>query len=126
MRFNVDLSELWQSVKQISKIKIDIDLEKLTALNPINTTVGLEIPIDEITFTPLPTYQGKQVILFIPDHSYNTLFEETLCDPTKGNKYHLTDCTTLESMRQRNRYKRYFATTNLSGEFTISNGKAKC
>lgn len=25
MRLNVDLSELWQSVKQISKIKIDID-----------------------------------------------------------------------------------------------------
>lgn len=125
MRMNVDLRALEAEAKRISKTIVDIDIGKLKALDPINTTVGLEVPIDDVEFTPLATYQGKQVILFIPDHSYGTTFDDAQRDPSKGNRFHLTDCNTLENMRIRNRFKRYFATTHLSGNFTISSGDGR-
>lgn len=125
MKLNVNFSALWIQVNKISKTKVYIDLEKLASLDPITTTAGLEIPIEEIEFIPLATYRGQQVILFIPDHSFRNLFNETLNNPSKGNKFHLVDCSTLEDMRSRNRYRRYYATTNLSGKFVISSGDGR-
>lgn len=123
MELNIDLSSLWANVRQMTKHRVEITLEKLPELDLITSTSGVEIEIEEIDFTQqLATYRGKQVILFIPDHSYGSTFYDTQQDPSKGKRFHLTFCETLEKMQLNQRYKsRYFATTNLSGKFTISN-----
>ena len=65
------------------------------------------------------SYKGRQVLLYIKDHSYSNIYDDAISGGSKGNKFHVANCKTLESMIQRKRYQRYIATTNLSGSFII-------
>src|SRR5690606_19789276 len=83
----------------------------------IELASGKEISIDEIDFSGLvASYQGRQVLLYIPDHGHR--LDEVLAGRDEGKKFHVTDCRTLDTMRRHNRFSRYFATNDLSGEFT--------
>ncbi|MFU2078625.1 HNH endonuclease [Avibacterium endocarditidis] len=129
MKLNIQFSSLYASAKKmgienfidfsinLNSIPIDIHVE------PLSSPQGVEVPIDAVNIDPnsgIFIYQGKHIILFIPDHSFN--YEEALQNPKeKGNKFHLTECTTLSKMRASGRFRRYFATTNTNGIFEIFN-----
>ena len=93
----------------------------------LETTKGLEVPLEDIEIDPQSgvfTYQGKHIVLFIPDHSFK--YDEVILNPKElGNKYHLTDCSTLENMRSIGRFKRYHATRNRTGIFRIFGNSAQ-
>lgn len=129
MKLDVNFSQLYSSVRKMGInefVNISISLNSPPIEIPIetiSTTKGIEVPINEVKIdssTGIFIYQEKHVILFIPDHSYK--YELVLQNPKKeGNRYHLTECTTLSAMRAKGRFKRYFATTNKTGIFEIFN-----
>jgi hypothetical protein len=90
---------------------IDIELEQ-----------GKEIEIDDLdTGSALLSFHGRQVLLYIRDHSRQ--FDEAVHDPAiNGRRFHLAHCRTLERMKNVNRYERYVATARLDGFFTIADG----
>lgn len=82
---------------------------------------GAEVSIDDLdTDTPFLSFEGRQVLLYIRDHSQR--FEDALHDPAEGNKFHLVHCKTLKRMQKNNRYQRYVATNRTDGVFTIEDG----
>lgn len=86
---------------------LDIELER-----------GKEINLDELeTDNGLLSVQGRQVLLYIPDHGVG--IANALDDPSQGRKYHVADCRTLDAMKRKSRFERYKVTNNLSGVFEI-------
>ncbi|AWG95622.1 HNH endonuclease [Actinobacillus pleuropneumoniae] len=128
MKLSVDFRALFTAVKKMG-------VEKITPISllptnqaiktdfevQINSRSGFEVSnIEDVEVKfGVFTYNGWHVLLFIPDHSYGSTFDRTIEDSSQGNKYHLTDCSTLENMRQRGRFQRYHATNNTEGIFTI-------
>lgn len=129
MKLDIDFSTLLANVrkmgiKELVDFTINFDSKPIEIeIGELETSMGLEIPIEAVEIDPhsgVFTYQGKHIVLFIPDHSYN--YDEVILDSkVKGNKFHLTDCATLEQMRSAGRFKRYYATRNRSGVFRIFN-----
>ncbi|WP_289283858.1 MULTISPECIES: hypothetical protein [unclassified Methylophaga] len=125
MKLDVDLSHLWKVVSamgaeivnefhlnpQTDDIEFDIDKE-------LSSNEGKSITLDELdTSQGILSVEGRQVLLFIPDQSFR--ISEVIEDPSKGRKFHVADCKTLKSMRQKNRFDRYSVTNNLSGLFRV-------
>lgn len=63
------------------------------------------------------SYKGQQVLLYIADQG--GIFFDVLKNPELGKRFHLTNCSTIEDMRSKGRYKRYVATNNTSGKFQV-------
>ncbi|MDO9519840.1 MAG: HNH endonuclease signature motif containing protein, partial [Pseudohongiella sp.] len=104
--FDAILGGKWVTFK-CNSTPIDIELEK-----------GIEIDIDAIDFSGLvAAFQGRQVLLYIPDHGYR--LDEVVAGSNEGKKFHVTDCSTLDTMRKAKRFERYFATNDLGGVFNI-------
>ena len=122
MKLNVSLDTLWGQVKRLTDKSADFHLDLLVReIDPIDVQLGegLEVSIDDLGISGgLFEFKGRQVLLYIPDHARKA--EEVLAGRDEGKKFHLCHCKTLEDMRNRNRFNRYFATTDLSGEFTIT------
>lgn len=123
MKLVVDLSALWASVKQMGAeatdfiltvresgtLQIDIDL---------SSSGGIDIALEDIdTDDGVLSYQGRQILLFIPDQGRK--IDEVLIDPMNGRRYHVADCQTLNDMKQKKRFERYKATNNLQGMFQV-------
>ncbi|HDR1805306.1 TPA: HNH endonuclease [Pasteurella multocida] len=128
MKLNVDLSALFACVHKMGVNEfVDIDLSKGESLsNDFDITIqsrqGFEVDINLVQLTHgVFSYDGKQVLLFIPHHSQQR-FDLTLQDPSSGNKYHVTDCQKLEEMKATGRFARYHVTTNKDGFFEINDG----
>lgn len=116
-------SNLWAQVDRISsnrenfnwlpgenKSKVDIELE-----------IGVEIKLEDLKTTDgLLTVKGRQVLLYIPDQGFYQTLLEVQNNPSKGRRYHVADCSTLDDMRNRNRFERYIVTNNLTGVFKVS------
>lgn len=127
MKLAVDFRQLFANVRKMGvKEWVDFSVDfnsKLIEIEvgELETTKGLEVPLEDIEIDPQSgvfTYQGKHIVLFIPDHSFK--YNEVILNPkVSGNKYHLTDCATLENMRRIGRFKRYHATRNRTGVFRI-------
>lgn len=66
----------------------------------------------------LLSYQGRQVLLYIKDHGFSV--QLAIDNPREGRRFHVADCTTLKSMREKGRFERYVATNDTSGLFLIS------
>jgi len=122
MKLNVDFSLLHSAVSKMGAVEITFDISQdNTPLDPIDTQLGegLEVDLQDINFeTGLASYQGRQVLLYIKDH--NTRVSTALTDGSKGNKYHVADCSKLEEMRAKGRYDRYVVTNKLDGQFSIT------
>lgn len=122
MKLDVSFGALWGQVKRLTDEPADFHLDLLyREIDPIDIQLGegLEVSIDDLgNVGGLFEYKGRQVLLYIPDHARKT--EEVLAGNEEGKKFHLCHCRTLEDMRNRNRFNRYYATTDLSGEFTIN------
>jgi hypothetical protein len=123
MKLNVDFNDLWKNVNRMGADRVEIDLE-LSWTDPdiefdtLLSTAGIEIDLTEVeALDGLLNYRGRQVLLFIPDHSFR--LEDILARPETGNKFHIADCNKLEEMRAKNRFERYKVTNNISGVFDI-------
>lgn len=133
MKLAVDFRQLFANVRKMGvKEWVDFSVDfnsKLIEIEvgELETTKGLEVPLEDIEIDPQSgvfTYQGKHIVLFIPDHSFK--YDEVILNPKElGNKYHLTDCSTLENMCSIGRFKRYHATRNRTGIFRIFGNSAQ-
>lgn len=123
-KLDVDFSQLQRLARMIGDGNADFRLEgqqgEFTGVD-LDVSLGgegIEIDLDAIDSDfNLLSYQGRQVLLYIKDHSNK--FDATLQDPQKGNRFHIAHCSTLEDMRQKNRFQRYVATNRVSGMFDI-------
>lgn len=122
MKLNVSFTSLWAQVRRVTDEVDDIDLgSNIRDIDPIDLQLGegLEVKLEDLGDAGgLLEYKGRQVLLYIPDHGKN--IEEVLAGRKDGKRIHVCDCKTLVDMRKRKRFDRYFATTDLSGEFKIS------
>ena len=124
MRLDVDFSQLWNAVRRMGADSIDVDLDitrTITAIDPIdlNLELGAEVDLSEIaTGNGLLSCEGRQVLLYIQDHGRDV--HDALEDGSKGRKFHVAYCRTLEEMDHKGKYERYVATNHLSGTFHIT------
>jgi len=86
---------------------------------------GIEIDIDELDDSRahggLLGYQGAQILLYIRDQTPRDL-DAVLRDSSIGKRYHVAHCSTLRKMKRQNRFERYVATNDVSGEFDLRDG----
>ena len=130
MEIKVNFNGLYDAIKPIAggAVPVNIQLEERpkTPYVPVQT---IDIKKDGLSISDIKTedgilsYEGKQILLYIPDHTYQNQFYETLSNPAKGKKFHVAWCSVLEKMHERNAFAKYSATNDLSGEFEII-GKA--
>lgn len=80
---------------------------------------GIEITLEDVDAGPggLLTYKGEQVILYIKDTRSDqyTLKHE----PEKSRRFHVAECDTLETMRDKGRFERYVVTNRMDGLFLV-------
>ncbi len=124
MKLNVDFSSLEQAVNIMGASQIEFDITNdVTPIEPLDIKLnqGFEVNFEDIEFdTGLASYEGRQVLLYIKDHSYGDKIHRVLQDGSQGNKYHVSFCSTLESMRNKGRFDRYVVTNKLDGIFPVS------
>lgn len=125
MKLVIDLSGLILNAKRMGELQAfdlsDVWVEKEVFDVDDELDRGVDINVDDIelsTDTGLLSYNGSQVVLYIPDHSFKA--EDALIDGAKGKRFHVADCKTLEQMKSRRRFDRYRVTNNLTGLFYIS------
>tara|TARA_Y100001973_G_C5183644_1_gene326437 strand:- start:137 stop:1279 length:1143 start_codon:yes stop_codon:yes gene_type:complete len=124
MKLNVDLSLLEQAVRTMGAEQIQFDITSdIVPMEPLDIKLnqGFEVNFEDIDFdTGLASYEGRQVLLYIKDHSYGNKIHKVLEDGSVGNKYHVADCSKLEEMRRKGRFERYVVTNKLDGLFSVS------
>lgn len=122
MRLKVDFSELHASAQRMGGEEQDFVLDiGLSAIDKIDSELktGITIGAGDLEYTDngLLSYKGRQVLLYIQDHAGR--IDEALVDGSKGNKYHVSYCTTLEKMHQGGRYDRYVVKNDITGYFFV-------
>lgn len=124
MKLSVNLDGLWQRVREMGAATVSFDSGAIW--NPavrdidaeLSSSKGVEIPLEDVTGSEgVIIWEGRQVVLFIPDHSSRV--REALENGGIGNKFHIAQCSMLDKMKQRNRFERYKVTNNLGGLFEI-------
>jgi len=122
MKLSVDFASIESVARKFnSERSFDIDVEPEPAWDPIDIRLetGVEIDLSELSVIDgLLSYEGRHVILYIRDHGRSVT--QALEDPSKGRKFHLADCVTLEEMRRQHRFERYVVTRKATGFFEIS------
>jgi len=126
MKLNINLDLLDSAIKKMGAEAI-IFTPKNTKIDDIDITLGStsgkKIDINNIEVNldggGLFEYEGRQVLLFIPNQ-FNSI-DEILNNPMKGNRFHVADCSTLQEMKQKNKYNKYAVTHNLTEKFEIYN-----
>ena len=121
-RLRVDFSQLHAAVEQMGAAEVHFALHiHQDPIEPIDLKLqeGLEVPLDEIDYqSGLLSYEGRQILLYIKDHG--STLQKAVANGADGKRFHVADCKTLQDMRARNRFDRYYVTNNLSGEFEIT------
>ena len=122
MKLSVNFDALWHNVDQMGAKKVTLDIGNVwrPELDPIDDDLekGRETKPDEIeVHNGVLSVRGRQVVLYIPDHGIRVL--EALDDGGTGKKFHIAQCRTLDEMKQKKRFERYFAKNNLSEQFHI-------
>lgn len=94
---------------------VETSIEKLD----LELAQGKDVELKDVDIdSGLLSYQGRQVLLYIKDHGSNV--QNVIRQPETGNKFHVTDCSKLKSMRTEGRFERYVVINDTSGEFPIS------
>ncbi len=125
MKLNINFSKLTELAKKINGFGSILIERTRKPFEPIDLEIsqGISVDASEIEFHDgLITYKGRQVLLYIKDHSYDNSrsYDEAILDGSKGRKFHIAQCTTLTNMFAKGRLQRYVATNNLTGQFLIS------
>ena len=121
-RLNVDFAEL-ERVAAVYRSERKFDLGELYAPQwedvSVKLSVGIEIDIEDLDIDDgLLVYKGHHVLLYIKDHGFK--ITNAITDISARNKFHVADCSTLDSMRTQRRFERYVVAQNVSGQFLIS------
>lgn len=96
-------------------------LKRTTTIEAIEAQLikGIEIRLEDLQSTAgLLTYEGRQILLYIPDQG-NNITTVLAGERDKGKRFHIADCETLDTMRRKQRFERYIATTDVSGLFSV-------
>ncbi|MGV0034126.1 MAG: HNH endonuclease [Candidatus Azotimanducaceae bacterium WSBS_2022_MAG_OTU7] len=114
-------SQLWPLVEQMGAEPVDFDI-RTKPRDPIAIKLegaGLDVPLEDVEHTGgLLSYVGRQVVLYIPDQGRK--IDEAILDGwNDGKKVHVADCEVLKDMRRENRFERYRAVANTSGQFEV-------
>ena len=124
MRLEIDFSLLHRAVRRMGaehvRVEDPVDVSE-EVREPVDWKLpeGIEVKIDEVqTVQKLLSYKGRHVLLYIQDHGRKV--GDVLSGKRDGNKYHVAWCSTLAEMRRKDRFERYVATNDCSGEFTIT------
>lgn len=100
--------------------QLDIDTQ-LSRPDGIAINDLSDLHIDEVTGTF--DYQGRKVVLYIPNHSYWNIFEQVLAgNLNKGRRFHLTFCSKLKEMKSAGKFEKYHINQNKENLFQIVNG----
>lgn len=121
MDLNIDFSALWRQVRRISEKREDFDWSAGVVLDPVDIALkgGKEVSLDQIEYVGgLLSFEGRQVLLFIPDQFIPVDIVQS--SPERGKRFHVSHCKTLQDMREKGRFQRYFATNKLDGYFLIN------
>jgi hypothetical protein len=123
MKLHFPVEQLWSQVRKMGASERAYSLD-VAPPDPLPDIVnrfnegGEEIELNDVeNVGGLLSSHGAQIVLYIPDQGQN--IDEALEDGHKGKKVHVADCVTLEQMRQRNRFQRYRAVVNTSGDFDV-------
>jgi len=124
MKISIDFSSIKQDAdfikapeREYSIVKTEMtDLDKIR----IELEKGIEVELGDVESNSggLLTYKGLHVLLYIMDHG--AYINKALNDAERGNRFHVSECSTLEKMRRESRFERYVATNNISGIFKIT------
>lgn len=121
MNIKSPADDLWPLVKKMGA-KLSVFEPDIVQRPPIEIELesgsGIEIELKDVE-TPggLLGFSGRQVVLYIPDQGRN--IDKVLVHGPDGKKVHVADCITLEEMREKNRFERYRAVANTTGEFEV-------
>lgn len=123
MSITVDFSVLWRCVEQMGAEQVEgsIYTPKPKSLDfdlDVELGRGKEISLNDLEVTSgLLSVEGRQVLLYIADHGNSVT--DVIAGEKDGRRFHVADCSTLESMRQKNRFDRYHVTNDLTSNFKI-------
>lgn len=128
MKLTFDFSALWRVADQIGAKHSNFSLDdEIKPLDPIDVRLsgeGIDVDPEALKLRGgLFSYEGRQVVLYIPDHT-NKDIEKALTTQGVRKKFHVTYCEHLNNMKQRGYFERYKATNKLTGKFHIF-GKSK-
>jgi len=121
-----DWKDLWGLVRQMGAEEaksFDITLPPpQSVVYNEGLSKGVEIQLadldDPLNAGGLLSYNGSQVLVYIPDQG-GSLYS-VLSNPESGKKFHVSHCSTLTSMQTQNRNHRYVATNDTSGIFDLT------
>ena len=125
MEINVDFSRFDTALRNMGASESRFTLT--AALDPLDWTEiealsgdGIEVKFEETDRVGpgILAYQGRQVLLYIQDHGGSV--SQVLRDGATGRRFHVADCSTLQSMRAGGRFERYVVTNRLDGKFYIT------
>lgn len=95
--------------------------ETLSPREEIRTQLqsGIEISLEDVDSGPggLLAYKGEQVILYIRDTRADQYTLEH--EPEKSRRFHVAECDTLATMRDKGRFERYVVTNRMDGLFLV-------
>ena len=124
MEINCDFSEL-ENLRQkmgaeITNLFIDTEVTSEVRNISFELKKGLEIDIAQLDIVGgVYSFQGEQLVV----HIYETYKEKghVVDAPENNVRFHLTECRTIEKMRQNNKFEvRYIGTNNTDGNFKVS------
>ena len=103
-KMGADLIELVQEDSEWKRLSLQLENE------------GIDVAFDEVEIQKDFTfeYQGQKVVVYIRDQHAHVL--------ERGGEYkfHIAQCYTLETMRQKNRDNRYVVTNRKDGKFVVN------
>ncbi|CAI1046834.1 Uncharacterised protein [Serratia marcescens] len=124
MKIKIDLTELIALGKKMLPSGADFFLDEESIIfDPIDLELseGKEVSIDDLDpGSGLISYRGRQVLLYIRDHT--ACYDAAVENAEKGKRFHIAWCRTLDNMRKKNRFERYHATNRVDGLFEIDDG----
>lgn len=125
MKFYVDFSALEKLARTMSDKPTVFSLSDTRASYrdiKVELDIGIDVALGDVkTVGGLLSVDGRQVLLYIKDHTYN--YDKALVNGKDGNKYHVAHCRTLAEMTAKKKFQRYVATNNVSHKFKISSSK---
>lgn len=121
MKLRWDFSTLHAAMHALGAAEVPFALKRSTSIEAIEAQLikGIEIRLEDLRSTAgLLTFEGRQVLLYIPDQAGN-IAAVLAGEREKGKRFHIADCETLDKMRRQQRFERYIATTDVSGLFSV-------
>lgn len=121
MKLHWNFAILHEARRALGAAEVAFTLKRTTSIEAIEAQLikGIEIRLEDLRSTAgLLTYEGRQVLLYIPDQG-NNIAAVLAGERAKGKRFHIADCETLDMMRRQRRFERYIATTDVSGLFSV-------